>query len=406
MAESSSEHVNEHSGVGGDRHADEHGHASESEPPERFHDHAGEDRPALATASQGHDAEHNHTGESHGHAYDHEHGPGRLAWLVEFLPFGHSHGAPATDGALESSDRGIRALRVSVAAILAAATFQLIIVLASGSTALLTDTLHNFSDAVTAIPLWVAFSLGRRRPTRRYTYGYGRAEDVAGLVIVAIIVASAGLAAYESVRRIIDPPNVDHIGWVVAAAIIGFLGNEIVALYRIRVGREIGSAALVADGYHARADGITSLAVLLGVAGVLLGAPIVDPIVGIVISAAILLVAKDATITIWHRLMDAVDPDVVGRIEQAAAIGQVAEVSGVRVRWLGHRLEAELHIMVDEDLPTVESHRLAEEVRHALFHAQPELAVIHVHVDPCGHSGDEAHDITSHHELAAASGGH
>jgi len=342
-------------------------------------------------AGDGRDHEGEH-GQDHGHA-----GPVWLESIRQLLPFGHSHDAARIDAALEMSDRGIRSLQLSLMVLLATASFQLVITFFSGSTALLTDTLHNASDALTAVPLWIAFSLGRRQPTRRFTYGYGRAEDLAGIFIVGMILLSAGVAGYESARKIIEPAAVTNVGWVIVAAIVGFLGNEAVALYRTRVGREIGSAALVADGQHARADGLTSLAVLVGAVGLLLGAKWADPLVGLAITLAIIWVGKDAAQTMWHRLMDAVDPEVAESIERAARIDGVVDAGEVRVRWLGHRLQAELRITVDEDLPTSESHRLAEEVRHTLFHAQPQLAVVNIHVDPCGHGGDETHDLTSHH---------
>lgn len=318
---------------------------------------------------------------------------------MELVPFlhGHSHGEANVDSALESSARGIWALKVSLLLMGVTALFQLVIVLISGSVGLLADTIHNFGDALTAVPLWIAFVIGRRAATRRYTYGYGRAEDVAGVLIVVLIVVSAVVAAYESIQKLLHPQPLTHVGWVMAAAVIGFLGNEAVAQFRIRVGREIGSAALIAGGQHARVDGFTSLAVLFGALGVLLGFPLADPIVGLLITITILVIVKDTARTMWHRLMDAVDPAVVDAIERtAAAVPGVEDVHDVRVRWLGHKLSTELHTTVDETLSTRASHEIAEEVRHQLFHAQPRLGVVTVHVDPCGHSGDDPHRLTAH----------
>lgn len=346
---------------------------------------------------------HDHQAER-SHDHDHSHSQGRFGWLRELLPFGHghSHGSPSVDSALETSERGIWALKVSLVTLGGTALLQLVIVLVSGSVALLADTIHNFSDALTAVPLWIAFTLAKRPPNRRYTYGYGRAEDVAGVVIVVMIFLSALVAAYESYQKLIHPEPLRNLTWVMVAAVLGFLGNEAVALFRIRIGREIGSAALVADGQHARVDGLTSLAVLLGAMGVLAGFPLADPIIGLVITVAILFIVKDTAITMWHRLMDAIDPAVVDQIEQvAAAVPGVGGVHDVRVRWLGHRLQAELHVMVDEDLSTWESHNIIEQVRHALFHALPPLVAINVHADPCGHGGKDAHCLTTHHGSGA-----
>ena len=208
----------------------------------------------------------------------------------------------------------------------------------TGSVALLADTIHNFSDALTAIPLWIAFVLGRRAATRRYTYGYGRAEDLAGVFIVAMIALSAVVAGYESIRRLINPEPITHIGVLIAAGLIGFVGNELVAVYRIRVGRRIGSAALVADGLHARTDGFTSLAVVAGALGVLAGFPLADPLVGLVITVAILVVLRSAARDIYRRLMDAVDPELVDTAEAALRdTPGVHDVESLRLRWIGHR---------------------------------------------------------------------
>jgi cation diffusion facilitator family transporter len=343
-----------------------------------------------------------------GHDHDdpgHEHRSGLIGSILEvFRP--HSHdAADKVDHALETSGRGIWALKVSLIGLGLTAVFQLVIVFISGSVALFADTVHNFSDALTAVPLWIAFVLGRRAASRRYTYGFGRAEDLAGVFIVIMIALSAAIAGWESFQRLFDPQPLDNIGWVIAAAIIGFAGNEGVAIFRIRVGKEIGSAALVADGYHARADGFTSLAVLFGALGVLAGFPIADPIVGLLITVAILFVLRGAARDIWHRLMDAVDPEIVDRLETAAHLYGVEEVNDLRVRWLGHRLEAELAIVVNADLPTHSSHAIGEAVRHALFHAQPMLAAVSVHIDPCGHHGRDEHNQTAHHERRPARAG-
>jgi cation diffusion facilitator family transporter len=364
------------------------------------HGHARKDdedpEPQLNVAT-GHDHEH---GDDHDHDHDHDHGHGWLGRLREAVPFlhGHSHGETPVDAALEGSERGLWALKVSLAGLGVTALLQLAVVLVSGSAGLLADSIHNFGDALTAAPLGVAFVLGRRPPTRRYTYGYGRAEDVAGVLIVLLIFLSAVIAAYESVRKLVQPQPVQYLGWVMAAALIGFIGNEVIGQFRIRVGTAIGSAALVADGQHARVDGFTSLAVLVGAIGVLAGFPLADPIIGVLITIAILFVVKDTVVVIWRRLMDAVDPALVAGIERvAAAVPGVEQVHRVRVRWIGHRLDAEVPIGLDGDLPLREGARVAEEVRHALLHALPGLSMVSVLLGAAGDDDGDALRLVEHH---------
>jgi cation diffusion facilitator family transporter len=307
----------------------------------------------------------------------------------------HTHGV--TDPLILSTERGIRAVKWSLLALIATGVIQVVVVLLSGSVALLADTVHNFGDALTAIPLWVAFRLGRRDPTQRFTYGLGRVEDLAGVAIVLIILGSAAFAAYESVDRILNPRDISNL-WVVAvAAAVGFIGNEAVSVFRIKVGKEIGSAALVADGYHARMDGLTSLAVLAGAIGVWLGFPLADPIVGLVITAAILRIVWQSGKAVFTRLLDGVDPEVTGEIAHAVShVPGVSEVSGVRVRWLGHRMHAELNLSVCADLSVEEGHKIAVEARHQLLHYLKYLSDATIHVDPEQASGGEFHCIEGH----------
>src|SRR4051812_2423475 len=227
-------------------------------------------------------------GDAVDHGHDHDHGSSpwaRVSHAASEMLGGHSHdAADQVDDVLEADADGRRALLISLAGLAVTAAIQAVVVVLSGSVALLGDTLHNVVDALTAVPLLIAFRLARRPPTKRYTYGFGRAEDLGGLFVIAMITLSAVLAAYEAIDRLVHPRNVTHLWAVAAAGVVGFLGNEWVARYRIRVGRRIGSAALVADGLHARTDGFTSLAVLLGAAGVAEGWRQADPIIGLVIT--------------------------------------------------------------------------------------------------------------------------
>jgi cation diffusion facilitator family transporter len=295
-------------------------------------------------------AAHDH---AHDHDHEHEHGHHRGgvvgALQAVFHLHGHAHmdDARAADPAFETSE-GIRTVWIALAALGVTSLIQILIVFASGSVALLADTVHNIGDFLNSVPLLVAFYLSRRLATRRYTYGFGRAEDVAGIFIVISIVFSAGYILWESINRLFDPQPIKDQWWVVAAAIVGALGNEAVAWFQIRTGRRIGSEALVADGLHARIDGMTSLAVLIAVIGSALGAPILDPIIGLLIGIAIVFVAKDATIRIWYRLMDAVDPTVIDDIEhEAGHVSGIVRVGDVRARWVGHRLHAEISVGID-----------------------------------------------------------
>jgi cation diffusion facilitator family transporter len=272
------------------------------------------------------------------------------------------------------------------------------VVAASGSVALLGDTLHNAADALTAVPLGIAFVVGRRPPSRRYTYGYGRAEDLAGVVIVLVIAASSVLAGYQAVTRLAHPRPVRDLVAVGVAALVGFAGNEVVARYRTRVGRRIGSAALVADGVHARADGFTSLAVLLGVGGAAIGWNWADPVVGLVITVAILAVLRQAAREIWRRLMDAVDPALVDQAERALrATPGVLEAGQVRLRWVGHQLRAECAVIVDAGASAIQAHRVAVDAEHSLLHALPRLAAALVHADPQALGGTDHHALLASH---------
>lgn len=339
-----------------------------------------------------------------GHAHEHEHGGhehahGPLGWLKElFVP--HSHdSSERVDSALEASRDGMRCLKISFALLMLTAVVQTALVFLTGSVALLGDTLHNYADALTAVPLAIAFVLGRRRATARFTYGYGRAEDLAGILIVVLIAASAALAGYEAIDRLMHPQPVRHL-WVLAlAGVVGFVGNELVARYRIVVGRRIGSAALVADGLHARTDGFTSLAVVLGAIGVAVGLPVADPVIGLLITVAILYVLRDAGREVYHRLMDGVDPELVQQaVHVVGEVPGVEDVAGVRMRWTGHRLLADVQIRVDGRLPVTEAHVIAHQVEHALVHGVRRLAAATVHVEPDGPEAAGAHELLAHHD--------
>jgi cation diffusion facilitator family transporter len=319
------------------------------------------------------------------HDQGHDHSPGH----------GHTHGI--VDPSITTSARGLWAIKWSFVGLAATAMLQLFVVFISGSVALLADTIHNFADAATAIPLAVAFWFGRKEPTARFSFGYGRVEDLAGVAIVVTILASAIVAGYESIQRLLQPQDVSHLWAVIAASILGFLGNEGVAIFRIKVGREIHSAALIADGYHARVDGWTSLAVLFGALGVWLGYPLADPIVGLLITAAIFGIVLQSGKSIFIRMLDGAEPHVIDEIRHRALhVAQVKEVTEVRARWLGHRLHVELNIAVDPELTIAQAHAIAAEVRHQLLHHLDYLSLLMIHVDPADQSGEAHHQIAGH----------
>lgn len=352
--------------------------------PRSEHDHHGHDHP---DAGHGHSHDHGHS--HHGPGQSHDHGSSafsRVRHSLSELFGGHSHDpADQVDQVMEADASGRRALLISLVGLAVTAAVQGVVVVLSGSVALLGDTLHNVADALTAVPLLIAFRLATRPATKRYTYGYGRAEDLAGMFVVAMITLSSAVACYEAIDRLIHPKDVTDLWVVAAAALVGFFGNEIVARYRIRVGRQIGSAALVADGLHARTDGFTSLAVLLGAGGVALGWQVADPIVGLLITLAILGVLRSAIRQVGARLMDAVDPGLVDQATAAlSSVGGVHSVDELRVRWIGHTLRAEAAISVDRGLSLEEAHAIAHHSETHLLDALPRLTAATVHASPIG----------------------
>lgn len=320
---------------------------------------------ALAWLGFGNTEGHGHTHAHHDHDHDTEHG--------------HTHGV--IDPSITATDRGIWAIKWSFVILAITFVLQLGVVLVSGSVALLADTIHNLGDAATAIPLWVAFRLVQRGTSKRFTYGYGRVEDMAGVLIVLIILFSALVAGYQAIDRLLDPQPIQQLLWVAVAGVVGFIGNEVVAVFRIRVGRQMNSAALIADGYHARTDGLTSLAVVVGAAGVWLGFPLADPIIGLLITLAIFAIVWQSSKAIFTRLLDGVEPHVVDDIRHAAQhISDIHDVMDVRARWLGHQLVAELDITVSSDATISQADTIAAELERELVDHVPALQSAHIRI--------------------------
>jgi cation diffusion facilitator family transporter len=307
----------------------------------------------------------------------------------------HSHVAPEAT----TDERAIRAARLATFGLLATALLQLAIVAMGRSAALFADALHNLGDVSTTVALWIAFLVSRRAASRAYTFGFSRVEDLAGVFIVLVILGSAALAGWESLAKFRSGEAPSFVALSMVAALVGVAGNEIVALYKIRVGREINSASLVADGLHSRIDGLASLAAFLGLGGVALGYNRADPIAGLLITVVIAWVAVGAIREVAGRLLDRIDPEIVHQIEHiAGAVPGVQRVHDLRMRWAGHSLLAILAIELDPSLRLDEAHAIAEEVRHELLDHVKGLVTVDVHMDPAG----DAHEKTAHHARGIA----
>lgn len=338
------------------------------------------------------DSEHTHDehGDSYEHAHEHdehehEHGKGH----------GHEHGK--VDADLYGNRAGLRAVQIATAGMFIVAAIQFTIAGIGGSAGLFADALHNLGDVFTTIALWIAFVISSRTANQRYTYGYYRAEDLAGIFIVLVIIGSAVAGAVESILKLASGNVPSQIYWSMAAALIGVVGNELLAQYKIAVGKRINSVPLVADGQHSRIDGLTSLAAFLGLLGVKLGFPLADPIAGLLITVVIITVVYSTSRSVLQRLLDAVDPHIVPSIiESAKSIAGVEAVTDVRARWVGHTLHVVMNIEVNAELTLAKAHAIAEEVRHRLFHDIKGVSEVAIHTDPAG-SDTDYHEAMAHH---------
>jgi cation diffusion facilitator family transporter len=340
---------------------------------------------------------HNHNHDQHNHEHDehaHDSEEGH----------GHEHGRVNAD--LYGNRAGLRAVQISTAGMLIVATIQFAIATLGGSAGLFADALHNLGDVFTTIALWIAFVLSTRAANQRYTYGYYRSEDLAGIFIVLVIIASAVVGAWESIQKLTSGSVPTQLYASMAAALVGVVGNEILAQYKIAVGKRINSVPLVADGQHSRIDGLTSLAAFVGLVGVAMGIRIADPLAGLVITAVILTVVYSTSRSVLQRLLDAVDPHIVpSTVTTASEVAGVEAVTDVRARWVGHTLHVVMSIEVDAELTLVRAHALAEEVRHRLFHRITGLSSAIIHTDPHSH-GEAAtgyHQTVAHHLQEAQS---
>jgi len=326
------------------------------------------------------------------HPHSHTHSHESSGALPQARSQGHTHAHGAVDPSILTTSKGLWVVKWSIVGLMITAILQIIVFFMSGSIALLADTIHNFGNISTAIPLSIAFTLESRKPSKCFSYGYGRVEDLAGVIIVLLILFSAVIGGYESVNRFLNPQPVEHLQAVAVAAIIGLLGNWIVAQFRMKVGMEIGSAALIADGYHARVDGFVSLAVLIGAAGIWLGYPIIDPLIGMLITITIFKIVLDFCKLVFTRLLDGVEPEVIDNVKTVAeSVEDVCEVTDLRVRWIGHRLHAEINAAVALSLSVGDGHEIANAIRKKLLENFSYLSGTNVHIDPLTTSGECCH---------------
>ena len=349
----------------------------------------GSSRQGQGTSGDGHGDGHgdSHASHSHGLFHRHDHSAGGSGGSHD-----HSHGV--VDPSIATSERGLWAVKWSGILLLIMSLVELVVVAMSHSTALLADMIHNFGDFATVIPLWIAFALMRRAPDRKFSFGYGRVEDLAGVMVVAVLFTNALIAGYEAISRMFHPVPITHLGVVAFASLVSFAGNETVAVLRIRVGREIGSAALIADGHHARVDGWTALAVMAGAFGVYLGFPLADPIAGVVITIAIFGIVWTSARTIFTRILDGVEPATLDQLrESALEVGGVQNVTDLRARWMGHQLYAEASIVVASTLSVGEAHVIASAVEHQLVHHVAHVRGVVIHVCPADNAGAEFHAV-------------
>ena len=343
-----------------------------------------------------HDDHHDHDHDEHGHTHSHdEHDHDEHDGHGKHGKHGHEHGQVNVD--LYGNRAGLRAVQLSTLGMFLVAAIQFAIAGIGGSAGLFADALHNLGDVFTTVALWIAFVLSSRAANQRYTYGYYRSEDLAGIFIVLVIIASAVAGAVESIQKLTSHNVPTQLYLSMAAALVGVIGNEALAQYKIAVGKRINSVPLVADGQHSRIDGLTSLAALIGLVFVRFGLSIADPIAGLVITVVIITVVYSTSRSVLQRLLDAVDPRVVPTIlKTASAVPGVEEVTDVRARWVGHTMHIAMNIEVDAELTLAKAHAIAEEVRHRLFHSIQGVSEVVIHTDPSSASGDH-HQAVAHH---------
>jgi cation diffusion facilitator family transporter len=266
-----------------------------------------------------------------------------------------------------------RAVAVSAVGLALTGLLEMAIALLSGSVALLGDALHNLSDVSTSALVFVGFRASRKLPSERYPYGYQRAEDLAGIGVALVIWGSALVAGFESVTKLLHHGSTTHLGWGIAAAAVGIAGNQIVARYKLLVGKRIRSATLVADAKHSWLDALSSAGALLGLIGVALGWSWADAVAGIVVTGFICHVGWEVTVDIAHRLLDGVDPEIITTAEAVAVTVPGVKHAHARARWTGRTLRIEVEGFLDPDTTVAAADRIGRSVACALEPEIPEM---------------------------------
>jgi len=302
---------------------------------------------------------------------------------------GHGHGISAY-----GERDAVRAVIISAVALGIAAVVEFAASLSGHSAGILADALHNSGDVLTTGILLASFWLGRRPATRRFPAGFGRIEDVATILIVLVIVVTAGAAAWASIAKLLNPQPVGNVPFGIVAAAVGVVANLAVSEYKVRVGRSLHSSALEADGVHSRIDALVSAGAGIGIGLAAAGFGWADPVAGLAITGMILFILAGTVRDLFYRMMEAVDPEVIAEIEEhALSVRGVLGVHDVRARWIGREMSVVLHVDCDPGLSLRRAHALAVEVEHAVGHAIP-AGRLDVHMDPgTGHH---------HHEVDAA----
>ena len=283
----------------------------------------------------------------------------------------------------DSTSAGVRALRIGVAGLAFTTLLQLVLLMLSGSVALLGDTVHNGIDVAGTAIVWLAFGLTRRDRSDLFSFGYHRFEDLAGLAVAGLIAVSAILVLYEAVTAFGDATPIDNPGLVLAAGVIGLAGNEAVAIFKFRTGKRIGSAALIADGRHSQADGLSSAGVVIAAVGLMIGIDWLDPLAGFAIGLLIAWTAYESGRDVILRLLDTADPEVVQELEQIAGeVVGVDHINDLRMRQMGRTVHVVANVCMPGGYTLAQAHAAAEELRGAWLEELPPGSAVDIHVDP------------------------